>query len=247
MAIPRRTLILSGALTLLVVSGSCVVLNRPTTTLQAIDGRVTAHTIPLYVKAIDFIQRHYQYELLVSNICREGATDVECVSAIFEWTHKNISPTPPGWPVVDSHPLTIIIRGHGKSDQIADVFTTLSTYAGVRAFFSHIRDSASGADIVLSFARVDGDWVPFDVERHVTFRDSKGRLASIETLVNDPAMVEGATEGVLPDDLSYSTFISPARLMPFVAPRWSHADLQRPWSRAQYELRRLIGRESESN
>ena len=247
MATSRRSFILMLGAFVLVLAGSCAVLTFPTTTRQGIDYRVTTHSIPLYVKAIDFLQRHYQYELLAGRICSGKSSDADCVSAIFEWTHENIPATPPGWPVVDNHTLTTIIRGHGKADQIADVFTTLSTYAGRSAFFTHVIDPDSGVDIVLSFACVGGEWVPFDVERHVSFRHETGRLASVQALVEDPSLVDVATKGLLHDDLRYSAFISKSTLMPFVPPRWSHADLQRPWPRVGYELRRLVGWESEPN
>jgi len=247
MSTRRRRIVLTLAALVLAVAGSCAILNLPTTTRQGIDYRVTEYTIPLYMKAIDYLQRHYQYGLLASRICAGKATDTDCVSALYEWTHENIPSTPPGWRVVDDHVLHIIIRGHGKSDQIADVFTTLATYADVPAFFRHVIDPDSGADLVLSFARVGGEWVPFDVERHVSFRDPKGRLMSVDALVDAAPLVDAETKDVLTDDLRYSAFISRKTLMPFVAPRWSHADLQRPWPRVRYELSRLIGWEAEPN
>ena len=57
------------------------------------------------------------------------------VLAVFDWTARRIQPTPEGWPVVDDHILNIIIRGYGMTDQRADVFATLTTYAGVPAFW----------------------------------------------------------------------------------------------------------------
>ena len=240
MAIPRRTLILSVALTLLVVSGSCVVLNRPTTTLQAIDGRVTAHTIPLYVKAIDFVQRHYQYRLLVSRICgdTEGAA---CATRLFDWTHENIEATPAGWPLIDDHVLNIVIRGHGHDWQRALVFATLSSYAGMRAFIHRIHGPDGRGTLVLTFVEIDDRWIPFDVDHHVTFRARDGRFADVASLVRDPASVDGHTAGILPEGFRYSHFISPRTLDPFVPPEWLHAELQNPLLRLEYEIRDLVG------
>ena len=226
---------------MLLVAASCVVLILPAKTRQGIDFQVTEYRIPLYVKAIDFLQRHYQYELLASRICAGKTEDADCVAAIFDWTQESIPPTPPGWRVVDDHVLNIIIRGHGKSDQMADVFTTLSTYAGMPAFFKRIKAYGRGDEIVLSFARVGGTWTAFDVERHVAFKDRTGKFAGVDALIADPALVDAQTETTLPQGAPYSAFVSKATLLPFAPPTASHADLQQPWPRIRYEVRKLMG------
>ena len=239
MAISSRALIMTTA-AVLAAAGGCTVLNIPTTTRQAVDNHVISRTIPLYVKAIDFVQRHYQYRLLVARICPDQAMQVTCVGRLFDWTHANIRATPGDWPLVDDHVLNIVIRGHGRDWQKALVFTTLSTYAGVPAFIHRIRESGRRGDLVLSFVRLDGRWIPFDVEHHVRFADANGRLADVDMLIHDPAVVDRATNGILPNKLRYSDFISSRTLVPFPAPAWLHADLQRPWPRIRYELHRLV-------
>ena len=239
MTVRRRYVLLTlGAL---VVAVSVIMLLRPATTRQGIDYRVTEYRIPAYVKAIDFLQRHFQYKLLASRICAGKTTEADCVLAIFDWTHDNIPPTPEGWPVVDDHVLHIVIRGHGKSDQIADVFATLSTYAGVPTFFRSINAHGRGAEIVLSFARIDGKWIPFDVQRHVMFKNRTGTLASVDALIADPDLANAGNEPTLPEGTTYSAFISKATLIPFVPPAWSHAELQQPWPRIRYEVGTLVG------
>lgn len=230
---------------LLLLAGSCAVLTMPTTTRQGVNYRVTAYTIPAYVKALDFVQRHYQYRLLVSRICGGKMSDVDCTLAIFDWMHVNIPPTPPGWPVIDDHPLNIIIRGHGTSDQIADVFVTLTDYAGVAAFFKFVKEPSTRQVLILSFARLDGRWVVFDVANHLVFRRRDGAMATVEELVGDPALVDAQAGAALPAGVLYSAFISRARLMPFVVPHPLRADLQQPWFRLRYELRRGVGLERE--
>lgn len=233
------------AAVLLFFAGSCAILTLPLTTRQGVNYRVTAYRIPAYVKTIDFLQRHYQYRLLVSRICEGRKSDVDCVMAIFDWTHTNILPTPAGWPIVDDHPLNIVIRGYGKADQMADVFATLSVYAGVPAFFEFVEDPSRRAVLPLAFAHLEGRWIPFDVEHHVVFRDRQGRLASVEDLVTDPAWVDRAGGDVRPSGLPYSTFISAKNLRPFVVPHPLRSELQQPWPRVRYEVRRAVGLERE--
>jgi hypothetical protein len=237
----RRRLVWIGALLLVLAVATRAILTLPLTTLQGVDYQVRAHRIPAYVKAIDFVQRHYQHDVLVSRICAGPTAGAGCVLALFDWTHRNIRPTPDGWPVVDDHPINVVIRGHGKSDQIADVFTTLSVYAGVPAFFNFVVEPQRRSALVLSFAHLDGQWVVFDVERHIAFRNRQGELASVDELARDPALVDAQTSGVRPADLPYSAFISKQALLPFAVPVPVRGVLHQPWPRLKYELRRAVG------
>ena len=240
----RRRVLLTLAAMLLLVAGSCAILLLPTTTLQGVNYRVTARRIPAYVKTIDFLQRHYQYRILTARICTGNTSDADCVLDIFEWTHTNVRPTPAGWPVVDDHPLNIVIRGYGKGDQMADVFATLTVYAGVPAFFNFIKEPSQGAVLPLAFVNLDGRWIPFDVENHIAFRDRNGGLAGVEELAADPSWVDTVGAGVRPSGLPYSSFISTRTLIPFVVPQPLRSELQQPWPRVRYELRRVLGLEA---
>lgn len=240
----RRRILVIAALMLLVVGGWAA-LTMPLTTRQAVNYRVTTYSIPAYVKALDFVQRHYQYRMLVSRLCSPQISDLMCTMAILDWTHTNIPPTPPGRPVVDDHPLHIIIRGHGTADQMADVFVTLTDYSGVPAFFRFVTEPVKKQTLVLSFVRLDGKWAVFDVANHVVFRRGDGEVADVHELVGDAALVDGQVRGTLPEGLPYSTFISNERLMPFVVPHPLRAEMQKPWPRVRYELRRRVGLEDE--
>jgi hypothetical protein len=116
----RRRILWVSVLFAVALAGGCAILTLPLTTLQGVDYRVTAHRIPAYVKATDFLQRHFQYQQLVSRICAGKTSDVECVLAIFDWTHTNIPVTPDGWTVVDdrdAHRVCGRARG-GQVDQV---------------------------------------------------------------------------------------------------------------------------------
>jgi hypothetical protein len=240
----RKSLLTSVAV-LLLFWGSCAVLVRPLKTRQGVNYRVTSYSIPAYVKALEFIQRHFRYQLLASTICAGKASDVDCMLAIFDWTHQNVPPTPAEWPVVDDHVFNIVIRGHGKGDQIADVFATLSTYAGMPAFWREVNAPYRDGTLTLAFVRLGGGWIPLDVENHVTFRHPDGQMARVNELVADPRLVDEGTRGVLPGGLEYSDFVSKETLVPFLAPVPLKADLQKPWPRLKYEIRRVVGWEHE--
>lgn len=241
----RRPVVLGLLAAVLVSAGTCAFVTRPLATRQGVDFQVTEYRIPAYVKATDFVQRHFQYQLLASRICGGSASPRECVMALLEWTRRTIPQTPVGWPVVDDHPLHIVIRGHGTDDQMADIFTTLAVYAGVPAFFRPISIPERRVRLPLSFVQLDGRWIPIDVASQKTFTNRAGGLASVDELLNDPDLVVGHAAGSDNGGLPYSAYINRATLAPFVVPPTLRPSLQQPLPRLRYELRRAVGWERE--
>lgn len=209
------------------------------TTRQGVNYEVTTREIPLFVKAIDFLDRHEQYQLLTQHITDGLSSDRDRVLAVFEWTRQHIRPMPRDFPVIDDHILHIIIRGYGLDDQIADVFTTLSTYAGLPAFWSTFRAPQAGRrGVVLSFARVDGRWRVFDVARGFIFRDLSGEFATPEDVVANPQLITAVAGDLRLDEFPYPQFFE--ALSSFEVPRTLRAELQQPWPRLRHELGRLV-------
>jgi hypothetical protein len=217
----------------------------PVTTKRGVNFQVSSSEMPLYTKALGFVHRHSQYKLLAEDITYGLESDQDRVLAVFDWTRQNIKQTPEGWPVVDDHILNIIIRGHGLSDQMADVFCTLSTYADVPAFWSSVREPQSGEELLLSFARIGVHWVPFDVANGFTFTNTRGRLASLEELVHDPRMIAEAVGDAQPAGVSYISYLLATRPESFRAPDPLRAELQDPWVRLWYETKRAVVLESQ--
>lgn len=232
----RRWRVVVVVLLLVAAAG---IANLRTRTRQGVNFVVTAHEIPAYVKTIDFLQRHYQYELLTERICGRAAAVGDCVLALFDWTYENIRPTPSGLPVIDDHPSHIAIRGYGEPDQLADLFSILAAYAGAPAFFRRIVDPEDGTALDLAFAHLEGRWIPFDVAQHVVFRRGDGRLASIDELLADPRLLSAAPVA-LPAGKPYSAYISRDRIQPFEVPSPTRGELQQPWRRLRHEVLSLV-------
>ena len=216
-------------------------LTLPMATKQGINFNVSSHQIPLYVKALDFLYRDAHYRLLAKQITAGCRTETERVLAVFAWTKRNIRETPKGWPIVDDHILDIIIRGHGLSDQVADVFTTLCTYAGVPGFWRVIGIPGSDRDVILSFARVDGRWVALDVWRGWVCARPDGRLVDVEELAADPALIRGVIGQGWDGSAPYEAYV--ARAVPLSVPRPLRPELQMTGRRLWYEARRSLGME----
>ena len=229
----RRLALAIGAITL----AAGALLAAPATTRQGIDFAVSTKTIPLYAKALAFLHRDAEYRLLAREITAGATTDEAKAMAVFDWTRRHIARTPHGWPVVDDHILHIIIRGHGLEDQMADVFTTLSTYAGVPAFWRSARiDERPG--IVFSFAKVGARWAVFDVGNDIVLRTADGQLADVRELQADPVLSESVMRDIRVQEAPYARFF--ATLPRFEVPHPLRAQEQMPWPRLLSEAERIV-------
>ena len=209
----------------------------PTQTRQGVDYTVSTYSLPLYAKALDFLQRDSSYARLVSQIVSKDAPPESRALTIFEWTRKNIRDTPAGFPVVDDHISHIIIRGYGDDDQKADVFTTLATYAGVPAYW--IRIGAMRPFLVLSLVWLDRHWRVFDVQNGIVFRDRRGALVSVEDLIAAPGVITSAAANREYASRPYASYFE--AFHPEPAPDLLRAEMQMLWPRTLYRMQRLIG------
>ena len=231
-------LLLAGA-----VAGMLAVGTMPVVSRQGVDFSVTAHRLPLYLKAFEFIDRNAQYRQLANEITRGAGSAQERALAVFSWTVRRIQPTPEGWPIVDDHILNIIIRGHGVSDQRADVFATLTTYAGVPAFWQRVKAPGTEDGVILTFVNLDGRWVVMDVANGFIFRNRRGELATPEEIAANQVVLPPAAQALMIRLTPYSRILDGLRMPPI--PRPLRAELQMPWPRLWDETKRAVGLERE--
>ena len=155
-------------------------LNVEVTTRQGVDYTISTIKIPLYLKILDFYDRHYNYKWLVSRIVDSGRPDEEKVLAVLKWTVSNMTIQPSQLKVIDDHVWHIIVRRYGVEEQFQDVFCTLCNYAGINAFFEKI--DGSSRQKVLSFVRLGNGWTIFDAYNGVYFKNGSGDYADIDDL-----------------------------------------------------------------
>ena len=163
------------------------VLNIETSTRQGINFQVKDLKIPLYLKISNFLDRHYNYKWLVGRILDDQKGESEKAKALFHWTISHIKKQPPELDVVDDHVWHIIVRGYGVPDQAADVFSTLSNYAGLKGVLLMRLKGSEGSvpgHISLSAVYFDGAWHLCDPYRHITFENRKGKWATINEIVS---------------------------------------------------------------
>ena len=160
---------------------SIALLNKKVTMRQRVDSKFSIITLPLYLKVLNFYDRHYNYKWLAKQITGHLDTREDKILRLFHWTYETIKPQPESLPVMDSHPWDVYVRGYGCVDNIHDLFSTLCNYIGVDAFFTrfYARDTSS---INLSIVRIKRGWVVFDPYNGIYFRNNTGDLATIEEI-----------------------------------------------------------------
>jgi hypothetical protein len=229
--IMRRTTLWLGAAALM-LTVAC----WPTTRSVGTNFVVTQQQLPLWVKAMEFIDRDINLERTADAVLAGVAGDEAKVRAALAWTIANVKPAPPGLAVVDDHIWNIVVRGYGTTDQQADVFTTLLSYSGVPAFWTMVGREPD--EIPISYAKVGGRWCMVDVRRDIIFRTASGTLVAASDAEQDPAILQAAV-ATQPDAEAYLLHFAGFHAPP--PPDELRADMQRPLRRLSFEMRRLIG------
>ncbi len=228
-------------LRLVLIASVLLIANLPVTTKQGVNHEITEHGLPLYLKTFEFLDRHAQYGQLARDITRDATSDRARLLAVFAWTARRIQPIPAGWPIVDDHILNIITRGYGTTDQRADVFATLLTYAGVPAFWQKIKAPGTEDGVILTFVHLEGRWAVVDVANGFIFMTTAGEPATAEDLAANRAVLPRAAGTLTIGATPYARILQQLRMPPI--PRPLRAELQMPWPRLWDQTRRAIGRE----
>lgn len=228
----------AGLVALLVLAAGVTVATWPARRLIGINFVVTEHTLPLWMKTVDFVDR----DLNLARTAREvlGAIDGDEARTMtaLAWTREHVRPQPAGLPVVDDHVWYIVVRGYGEADQRSDVFTTLLAYEGVPAYW--MLTGTAPDELPVSYVKIGGRWRVFDAASGIVFRTTSGELAAPEDLIADPELVRRAADGQVTDLTFYLGYFRGYRVPE--PPDVLRADLQMSGRRTLYEMKRLIGR-----
>lgn len=239
----KNKLILTGICICLILAAG-MTMNMEVSIRQGINGRIREIKMPLYIKAMEFLTRHYEYQRIAKEITKGCNTEEEKVLAILKWTHENIKPLPLGMPMVDDHILNIIIRGYGAADQSEDVFANLCSYAGIPSFYMLIRANDRKIRYPLSFVKIDGKWQVFDSYYNIYFRTKTGEIASVDDIIADKSIVRDADiAGIVIGEVPYKEFYY--SLKPIGSVGTLRPDKQMPLKRIVFEIKKALGMEKE--
>jgi len=206
---------------------------------MSVDFKFQETRVLLGLKTLDFFRRHRALARLTESLVEERDPPLERLLSLFQWTVDRIAPQPEGKPVLDDHILAIIERGYGIKEQSADVFTTLSVYAGFPAAMVLVGPPGF-QEITLSLVQVGEDYFLFDTERRNYFPGPDGRPASLRAFQKDPRLAQKAPYQPLIEGIKYSAYFE--GLGEFSGfDRTLRGDLQIPWRRLLYEVERAFG------
>lgn len=178
--IPTRLQLLCGVVLLLLGLG---LMHTPVTTRRGVDYEVQSFSMPLYLKALNFMSRHYNYQWQVGLILPERKPAKEEIQRLLDWTVDHVRPQPEQLPVIDDHVWDIIVRGYGDEDQIADVFATLCNYANYRAFFHMFaQPKPINQRVVLVFVEFETRWFIMDPSRGYVLEDDEGQWIELNAI-----------------------------------------------------------------
>ncbi len=169
--------------TVIMFVAAIFMLNTSVVTTQGINYQVHEINLPLYLKILDFVDRHYNYKNLVKNIIGDTKDEGAKAIKIFDWVTSNVQNNPKELPVIDDHPLNILIRGYGVQDQFEDIFTILCTYAGMEAYFRIFRNRSGGV-YYMSFVNIYGRWCPLSAYGSA-YASKNGAIASVDDILRD--------------------------------------------------------------
>jgi hypothetical protein len=177
----KKRLTLLILIIVFIISG-VIFFNLETITRVGVDYKVQTIKIPLYLKILNFYDRHFNYQWMTGRIIEGLDNDEDKVVRLLNWTFNHIKQQPESLPVMDEHVWSVIVRGYGVDDNFNDVFTTLCNYADVDAYFIYIKNKKSVPNRSISLVRIKGKWTVFDPYNGVYFRNSSGSIASIQDM-----------------------------------------------------------------
>ena len=236
----KKWIVLSIA-TLFIIGSIVYGLNIKVTYQKGINYEVHTVQIPLYLKILNFVDRHYSYKDLVEKIVNGNDGDKERVIKIFEWTYQNIRKVPKDFPIVDDHVWNIIIRGYGVADQSSDVFTTLCNYAGTKAFFKDIFNSKKDSKYTFSFVEIEQQWSVFDPHNGICFINKNGNFASVQDIREGNWMIKSMRNNIEKTKKEYAVYFNEIVSIDFdESHKWSRANVQSPIKRFLYAIKKRI-------
>ena len=152
----------------------------------SINYEVSVYKIPIYLKLLDFMNRHYNYKHLADNINNQNSTDKNKVINTTNWVISNIKKINLNQDIdiVDHHPITIVERRLGIDEQFSDILSVLLVYSNIDSFFKLIKLDNFDTYHPLTFFKINNYWSIVDPLNGIFFLDEKNNFINIDNLKN---------------------------------------------------------------
>lgn len=224
-------------ITLALACGVAGIALWPVTTRVGVNFVVTSHRLTLAEKTVHFVSRHWQTQRVAESVTSPGQGFEEKIERILAWVSENVRSVPEGFPIVDDHPLHIILRGYGASDQRTEAFTLLASYSGLPAGTVVLNAKGTRETTMLALVEWKGHLYPVDVQHNLLFRTPDGRLAHLAELMEHPQWIEAAAAGRINSGVPYAAYWEQIGSL---EPSFARMRLQKPWSRFQATIQKAL-------
>jgi len=233
-----RKILITGILVILLLGLCVALLNIEATTGGGINYKVYTVKIPLYLKVLNFFDRHYNYRWLTGRVVGDIKGEEKKALKILDWTFNHMKKRPESLPVMDDHTWNIIIQGYGVHDSFSFVYATLCNYAGLDAFVRRVPRDKKGGRSSITLVKINDEWSVVDPHNGIYFRNKKGDLASIEDMKNGNWRLVQIADKVN-SRMDYE--ILPKSLPTKIEFDLNTANIQSPWNRLRFQIRNWIG------
>ena len=230
-----KTSIISLCLFLILIMGAA--LNIKVTTKQGVNFKVSTIELPLYLKVLNFYDRHFNYKWLAKRIIGNLETKEDRIFRLFQWTYDTIKPQPKSLPIMDDHVWNVYVRGYGVSDNFHFLFATLCNYVGAEGVYLRLRDKDSGGELDMSFVRLARGWVAFDPFNGVYFINKTGGWATINEIKNNNWRLEKIGSAEISDSY-YKPFLGSLPNVENIGLESSR--IQSPLNRIKYQTSKFV-------
>jgi len=172
--------------------------------LQGNNKKIYQYKIPLYLKVLNFFDRHFNYVWLVESIIGNTKNDEEKFLKLLEWMVGHIKKQPENLPIIDEHVWSVIVRRYGNIGNFNDVFSTLCNYAGINSFLKVIKTKKIMT--VITLTHIEKKWVVADPYNGVYFRNKKGDIADIRDMKSGD-FITLRINNITNEDIDYSLIL----------------------------------------
>lgn len=220
--------------------GTATIFNTTVTTTQGVNFKVTRLSLPLYLKIINFYDRHLNLKWLAGRITGEIHNKEDKIFKLFTWTHSTIHPKPKTLPVMDDHVWNVYVRRYGISDNFNDLFSTLCNYVGADSFFDRIYINNRNKKMNFSFVHLKRGWVVFEPYNGLYFKNNEGNWSTVEEIKKGDWKLEKISNSIL-SEKDVRPFLE--KLPDIENSELKRASIQSPLNRLKYQLKKWFAGE----
>ena len=135
----------------------------------------------------DRLYREISYQFVADRVTAGATSDVERILRLFDYIHLHVNVV--GSTVIDETPWNDLVRGIGWCDQQSWGLATLLSKENIDARFAMLRTASGVSPHTVAEVKIADRWALFDALNGLYYRKPDGTFATLEEIVQNPALV----------------------------------------------------------